>query len=801
MIRYFLLFLLLLNTANAFAQSATINFDKDWRFHLGGAMAAEDTSFDDGGWRKIELPHDWSIEDIPGTQSPFSNTAVSQVAGGFTQNGAAWYRKKFTVPAAAAGQRIVIQFDGVYMNADVWVNGKHLGNHPYGYTSFYYDISKYVKPGLVNVIAIEVKSQGPNSRWYAGAGIYRHVWLKIFSPVHISQWGQFISTPAVSASAATVNASTQLMNESSTGADLRVVTKLLNNVGIEVGMIESSLQLPAGKKQTILQHYNIQNPALWSCDKPRLYTAVTTIWQDGKPINEEKSLFGIRKISFDTANGFQLNGETVKLKGGCIHHDNGPLGAKAYDRAEERKIELLKASGYNAIRCAHNPPSVALLDACDRLGMMVIDESFDMWNYGKTSFDYHLYFKDWWQRDMESMLLRDRNHPSIILWSIGNELQERGSPEGAATAKTLAAFVKNMDTSRPVISAVNGLRPDKDPFFAALDVAGYNYSVVTYGGTSTYETDHKRVSSRIMLGTESYPLEAFGSWMEVADHAYVTGDFVWTAFDYIGEASIGWLGYPQKAGFFPWSLAFCGDIDICGWKRPQSYYRDVLWKPNQLSLFVKSPEPSFKENPLLAAYSRWNWHDVLPEWNWNGYENKPMEVNVYSSCEKAELFLNGKSLGIKSTNRSTKFMEAWSVPYAAGELKAVGYNGDEHVPVRTASLHTAGKQVKIGLIADRVRIKAGNQDLSYITVLLNDVKGNTNPKAENTVRFTVSGDAVIAGTGNGNPMSLESFQLPQRKAWKGKCLLIIKAGDKAGRIQVTATSPGLATAHIELVAE
>ena len=352
--------------------------------------------------------------------------------------------------------------------------------------------------------------------------------------------------------------------------------------------------------------------------------------------------------------GFQLNGKTVKLKGGCFHNDNGPLGSKAYDRAEERKVELLKASGYNAIRCSHNPPSPAFLAACDRLGMLVMDEAFDCWRYGKNAYDYHLYFNDWWKRDIESMVTRDENHPSIIMWSLGNEIPENGTPEGAKTAGELAAYIKTLDTTRAITSAVNGLNPNKDPYFAALDVGGYNYAVGGDSGKkSVYEEDHVRIPARVMAGTESYPLEAFGSWMEVVDHPYVIGDFVWTAWDYIGEASIGWLGYQQGASFYPWNLAFCGDIDICGWKRPQSYYRGMHFgKTDQLSMFVTPPKPSFAVNPFIEPWSKWNWVDAVADWNWRGYENKLITVNVYSSCQEVELFLNNKSLGKKMTDRS-----------------------------------------------------------------------------------------------------------------------------------------------------
>ena len=325
------------------------------------------------------------------------------------------------------------------------------------------------------------------------------------------------------------------------------------------------------------------------------------------------------------------------------------MGSRAYDRAEERRVELLKASGFNAIRCSHNPPSVAFLDACDRLGMLVIDESFDMWNEGKIRMIIICYFNDWWKKDIESMVLRDRNHPSVIMWSIGNEIPNRQKPEVVELAKIVGDYIRKLDPTRPVTSAVNDLKPDKDPYFSTLDIAGYNYaSGGDHNQQDIYETDHERVPERVMIGTESYPLEAFASWMDVMDHPFVIGDFVWTAFDYIGEASIGWRGYLQKQDFFPWNLAYCGDMDICGWKRAQSYYRDVLWKEDQLSVWVTPPQPSFETNPERQSWSKWHWSDAVDDWNWKGYEGRTMEVNVYSSCEQVELFLNGKSFRAKN---------------------------------------------------------------------------------------------------------------------------------------------------------
>ena len=793
---------LLLISLNITAQkNITTNFDENWKFHLGGAQGAEQNIFNDSKWRNIDLPHDWSIEDLKGTHSLFNQDAISQVSGGFTTGGTGWYRKSFKIAPQFKGKKIHIQFDGVYMNADVWINGHHLGNHPYGYTSFMFDITDQVIFNGANVIAVEVKNEGQNSRWYSGSGIYRHVWLKIMDPLHIKQWGSFITTPEVSNASATINCKTSIVNETGKDEIVNINTKYINASGAMVAITGELKQFIAAKKSfEFNQDVVIKNPQLWSCESPALYTAVTSIYSNSNSnlISRDTNSFGIRKISFDVSNGFQLNGKTVKLKGGCFHNDNGPLGSKEYDRAEERKVELLKANGFNAIRCSHNPPSPAFLKACDRLGMLVMDEAFDCWNYGKNPYDYHLYFKDWWKKDIESMILRDRNHPSIIMWSIGNEIPERGNVEGVATAKMLVDYIKSIDSTRAITSAVNGLNEDKDPYFAQLDVAGYNYAA---GGDhlnkNIYAEDHKRVPGRIMVGTESYPLEAFDSWMDVLDHPYVIGDFVWTAYDYIGEASIGWLGYFQKQNFYPWNLAYCGDIDICGWKRPQSYYRDALWKEGQISLFVKPPVPSFKLNPQKESWAKWNWMDEVSNWNWAGYEKTPLKVTVYSSCSQVELFLNGKSLGKKLTDRSTKFMASWQVPYQQGVLKAVGYDAENKI-INSSQIATAKKPTMIKLSADRTSIKGNNEDLSYVTVELVDAKGNRNPMAETLVKFEISGPGTIIGVGNANPRSIESYQSSERKAWHGKCLVVIKSGKYAGQIKLKAIANGLNGASINI---
>jgi beta-galactosidase len=449
----------------------------------------------------------------------------------------------------------------------------------------------------------------------------------------------------------------------------------------------------------------------------------------------------------------------------------------------------MKASGFKAIRCSHNPPSPAFLDACDMLGMLVIDEAFDMWREQKNPHDYHLWFSEWWKKDVESMVLRDRNHPSVIMWSIGNEVPERGKPEGAKLAREMVGFIKELDPSRMVTAAVNSVTPDKDPYFAALDICGYNYAY------DQYLKDHKRFPERIMFGSESFPLEAFEYWMAANDYPWVIGDFVWTGFDYLGEASIGWLGYPHEGNFYPWTHAYCGDIDICGFKRPQSFYRDVLWNDSaSVSIFVKPPVPSFPVNPKKETWSKWEWQDVVASWNWEGFEGKNLAVEVYSSCPETELFLNGKSLGKKKTDRSTEWIARWEVPYEPGVLSAKGYNGKYDVII--SELKTAGKPVKIKLTADRKMIKADGQDLSYITVEILDNNGVRNPVAENLINFSIEGPGTILSVGSSNPMGTESFKKPYRKAYQGRSLVAVKAEKAAGEIRLKAVSSGLESDEI-----
>jgi beta-galactosidase len=773
-----------------------ISFDDGWRFFRGDTSGAESLAFGDSKWRTLDLPHDWSIEDLPGKNTPFDSTAAGGLDAGYLVGGTGWYRKSFPVPDDLHDKRFLLQFDGIYMNSDVWLNGTHLGNHPYGYTSFRYDITSLLMPGRENVLSVRVRNEGHNSRWYSGSGIYRHVHISVYNKFHFDPWWLSVTAIEQGVDYATLSITANTFNESAGDVDLKLVSHIIDRSGKEVGAGETGRITGSGSNNRFFHNITVPSPELWSPDSPVLYTLINqlyTVAADGSRVLQDSLVtsFGIRKIEIDAKRGFVLNGKSMLLKGGCMHHDNGPLGAAAFDRAEERRVELMKASGFNAIRCSHNPPSPAFLDACDRLGMMVIDESFDMWSKPKNPDDYHLYFEKWWKSDVESMVRRDRNHPSVILWSIGNEIPERGTPEGAEMAARQVAFVKDLDSTRQITSAVNSLAPDKDPYFATLDVAGYNYAV------DKYVSDHKRLSERVILSTESYALEAFDYWMAVEDYPWVIGDFIWTGFDYLGEASIGWLGYPHDRNFYPWNHAYCGDIDICGIKRPQSYYRDILWKNGkQISLFVKPPVPSFPMNPEKAVWSKWEWQDVTDSWTWPGQEGKTLEVEVYSSYPEVELILNNESLGKMKNNRLNKWLTKWNVGYRPGKLVARGY--DENGKSYDNELQTAAAVSEIRLIADRSELKSGGQDLCYVTVELLDSKGVVNPDSQSLIKLEVSGAGSLQATGSSDPRSTESFTRPQRKAYKGRCLVIIKAGKEEGKINLRATSGNLEPAELTI---
>ncbi len=729
-------------------------------------------------------------EQMPHTRSgPFDTKAANAASLGYTIGGTAWYRKHFTLPGTNTNERVRIQFDGVYMNADVWINDNKLGNHPYGYTSFGYDLTPHLRPGGENVIAVEVKNEGANSRWYSGSGIYRHVRLIRTGAVHVPVWGTYLTTQDISDREAVVRVRTQVANTSASRAAVRLRTKILAADGRVVASGEASQDIDAGGTQEFGQQFNVADPARWSVAAPNLYTAVSEVMIKRQVVDAVTERFGIRTISFDAQEGFKLNGQRMLLKGSCMHHDNGPLGAAAYDDAEYRRVCLTKAAGFNAIRCAHNPPSAAFLNACDELGVLVINEAFDCWKGGKNGNDYSRYFDEWWCRDLDAMLLRDRNHPSIILWSIGNEIPGNDSPPVATTARLLAERVRQLDPTRPVTSGVQGVNPKKDEFFAALDVAGYNYALKWNEGhqymKNAYLEDHQRQPARVIVGAESFASQAFDYWMPAVDYPWVIGDFVWTGWDYLGESSIGWIGFG-----FPvyWPVAYCGDIGLTGLRRPQSYYRGALFGNEAVTAFVRRPEPSFSE---VRRYD-WGADDVQDSWTWPGQEGKNLTVCVYSCCDEVELFHNGKSVGRRPTTREQRFRAEFGVAYQPGSLKAVGYKNGKAVSEWT--LETAGKPAALRLRPERTAMAADGQSLSYVPFEVVDADGRVHPEADNLVRIKIEGPGVLAAVGNNDPSSLESFQVPQRKAWQGRGLVILKSTRQQGHIRVTATGEGLAPA-------
>ncbi|BDI29256.1 beta-galactosidase [Capsulimonas corticalis] len=724
--------------------------------------------------------------DGPPPSGPWDYTqSAGGAATGYAVGGTGWYRKHFTVSKADAGKQISVQFDGVYMNADVSINGKPLGTHPYGYTTFAYDLTPYLNPtGTQNVLAVRVRNTGANSRWYSGSGIYRHVWLNVVNSLHVAPWGVSVTTPSVTAASAQVQVTTDVQNDGPTDQQPLVVVRLLDAAGKVVGTAERVAVVDAGKHSTVTQTIALPAPKLWSLDTPNLYHAEVALKIGARASDQTSVPFGVRTIRFDAKSGFTLNGVPIKLRGGCVHHDNGPLGAATIDRAEERRIELLKANGYNAVRTSHNPPSPAFLDACDRLGVLVIDEAFDCWAQGKNVADYHLYFNDWSQRDLDSMVLRDRNHPSIVLWSIGNEIPGKDAP----TAKRLADEVRRVDPTRAVTSAFDGVNDDSDAYLSALDVSGYNY------GPYRYDVDHQRHPDRVIVATESFPKEAARYWKGVTDNSWVIGDFVWTAIDYYGESGIGHTSLSGESDAFnkpwPWHNAWCGDLDICGFKKPQSYYRDVLWGRSKLEMAVHRPLPDGKTENI----SGWGWTDEARSWTWPGQEGKAMRVNVYTTCPQVRLTLNGRTIDAQPEKGGDGYTLTYSVPYAAGVLRAVGLQDGQEVA--SVLLSTAGRPKRLRLTADRSKIHADRNDLSYVTVEVLDSHGVLVPNAAPTIRFTTQGQGEVAATGNADPTDLTSLQRPEHKPYEGRCLAILRPKGNAGTVTLRAESDGLEPATL-----
>lgn len=778
-----------------------VPFDLGWKFIRDSIPGAENTAFNDAAWKTVDLPHDFSMEIIADSAKaahigPFTKASEGGPSTGEVKGGTGWYRKHFTFDKSFNKKQVTLCFDGVYMLASVWVNGKKAGDHFYGYTPFSFDITQLLNQSGDNIIAVEVKNPGKNSRWYSGSGIYRHVWLTVTNPLHIAENGVFITTNMPTKDTADIHLSVSVKNGGSSAIDAKVVTTIKNANGKTVDEKESELKTSSGNTASVEQLLKITSPDLWSLESPSLYTATVQVVSNSNVADSIDVRFGVRTISFSAENGFLLNGESVKMKGGCMHHDNGLLGSATFDRAEERRIEVMKANGFNAIRTSHNPPSKQFLEACDRLGMLVIDEAFDMWEHPKNPSDYSKFFKTNWKSDLESMILRDRNHPSVIFWSIGNEVYERADTSGVRIARQLASAVKSLDNTRPVTQAVCGFwdHPGMkwaatEPAFASLDVGGYNYQWMEY------ENDHKKFPSRIMMGTESFPIEAFENWQQVKKNSWVIGDFVWTGMDYLGESGIGHVFFDKHEFSMPWPWydSWCGDIDITGQKKAQSYYRDVVWKRSNLEMAVHSPVPAGKKEGV----SGWGWPDEYQSWTWPGNEGKKLQVSVYSTCQEVRLELNGKVIGQKPVSDKTKLTARFDVPYAAGELKTTGLTDGKEVA--TKIFRTAGAPASIKMIADRNEIKANRNDLAYVTLEVLDKDGNLVPNADVKVKLSVSGDGELLASGNAAPNDMESFRNPLVKVYNGRCLAILRPFAAAGKIRLNAEADGLPGAMVEIV--
>jgi beta-galactosidase len=775
------------------------NFCKEWRFHLGDTVKAQEPAFDDSKWRTLNLPHDWSIE------GKFSEKNPATPGGGALPGGIGWYRKTFTMPETDKDKNIFIDFDGVYKNSEVWINGHYLGIRPYGYSSFRYELTPYLNYGTAkNVIAVKVdNSKQPNSRWYSGSGIYRNVWLVTTGKVFVDHWGTYVTTPEVNENQGKVIVKTKIRNSNKTDQPITLNTIIYNAEGKEVAKISSNGTVPKDSAMEISQELTVTSPTLWSLENPYLYQSESEVTINGKVADNYETSFGIRYFEFNREKGFLLNGKHVKINGVCDHHDLGCLGAAVNTRALERQLEILKNMGCNGIRTSHNPPAPELLDLCDKMGFIVMDEAFDMWKMGKTPYDYHLDWKDWHVRDLTDQVVRDRNHPSVFIWSIGNEVVEQWNPKsgGDTIARELSSIVKNLDNTRPVTSACNNPKTDNILFTSgALDLNGFNYA---QGGYANFLKDFpgkkfiatETVSALETRGSYDMPSDSirrwpvswdkplttgnadfscsaydncsapWGStheetWKIMKKYDFLSGQFIWTGFDYIGEPTP--YPWPARSSYF-------GIIDLAGFPKDVYYMYQSEWT----------------NKPVLHIFPHWNWEKgkVVDIWAY------------YNNADEVELFLNGKSQGVKKKT-GDELHVSWRLVYEPGTLKAVSRkNGKE---VLTQEIKTAGKPAKLMLEADRNAIKADGNDLSFVTVKVLDADGNVVPYADNLVNFEITGDAKIAGVDNGSPISHESFKASHRKAFHGLCLAVIQSGERSGKATLTATSEGLDKASVDI---
>ena len=794
---YFVLFYF--TAFNANAQRSEIDFNKGWKFFLGNDSLAIAPAYNDSRWRSLSLPHDWSIE------SDFIKDALATNQGGSLPGGIGWYRKTFTLSSSSTNKNISIEFDGVYKNSEVWINGQHLGKRPYGYVAFSYDLTDHIlPPPQKNTIVVKVdNNQQPDSRWYSGSGIYRNVKLISTNKFRFEEKTLFVTTPFASKDSALIRVNGFFKVPGLHHGTLNLkISVLSGNEIVNPGLLTIDNVIQSSDFSST---FTIKRPILWSVDNPYLYKLkVELLNVAGKQFDVVSMNFGIRSFDFNSEKGFSLNGKALKLKGVCMHHDLGALGAAFNITAAKRQLRILKEMGCNAIRFSHNPPASEYLDLCDQMGFLVIDEAFDMWQKRKNKFDYHLHFKEWYKKDIEAMVLRDRNHPSVIMWSIGNEIREQFDSTGTTITKDLVSIVKKLDPTRPVTSAVTETFPEKNFITRAnaLDVIGFNYKDYDYAELAKRFPGQKFIASETASALETRGVYEFPgdsiriwppnskvqdtfsankdftaaaydnthaywgntherSWLAVKNNPHIAGAFVWSGFDYLGEP----MPYPK----FPARSSYYGIIDLAGFPKDVYYMYQSEWSAK----------------PVLHIFPHWNWKpgQLVDVWAY------------YNNADEVELFLNGRSLGTRKKSDTTLHI-IWRVPFEIGTLKAVSKKSGKIV--LTKEIKTAGKPARIELIADKTNLKAGGNDLSFITVRILDKNGNLVPHADNLVEFSISGNGKIAGTDNGYQADTISLKSKKRKCWKGMALAIIQSTEKKGNITLTATSGGLPPATIIL---
>lgn len=799
----FLSFFFLVAAHSSYAREIR-NMDLNWKFKLGDYPGAENPKFNDTDWRMLDVPHDWSIE------SDFKEDAYSGFSNGYVPTGIGWYRKTFNLSKKDIEKNLQIVFDGVYMNSDVWINGKHLGHYPYGYNSFYYTLVPHVKAGLNTLVVRVDNSQQPSSRWYTGSGIYRHVKLVLTNPVHVPQYGIYLSTPEIRKDYALVSIKTKIENKYPDKREGSLLSIIIDKTGQEKARLETSFALEKDDELEIAQSLRVENPSLWSPDSPELYKLKTFILEKEEKTDGQATNFGIRKIEYLADKGFLLNGKQTKMKGVNLHHDGGAVGAAVPEAVWIRRLKIMKEMGCNAIRTAHNPVAPEFLDMCDSLGFLVMNEAFDEWQLGKREFGYNKYFDEWHKFDLTRMIHRDRNHPSVVLWSVGNEVPEQSDANGYRVLKNLVDICHDEDPTRPVTVGCDRIDMPKTPthleFLKTLDIVGYNYvDRYIHRRELSFMYDKLQFPEWKIIGTENSTIYSVRGeyslgndpkkvspdyhttmidpellWKNILSNDFVIGDFMWTGIDYLGETK------------WPNITPPCGVTDRCGFPKDSYFFYKSIWT----------------EEPVVHLF---------PHWNWQGREGQVIPVLCYTNCDAVELFVNGKSYGEKRLKfprdgkticgnwstydpmehlTTTDFHLSWDVLYEPGVIKAVGKKGGK--VVLTDEIKTTGSPWAIRLSVDKKQFNTKVRDVAHVKVEIIDENGLVVPSAENSVEFIVEGEGKLIGVDNGSPQDHNSFKLNRRNAFHGLALALIQTNEKPGKIKLTARAQGLQESNIEI---